>query len=132
MAKTSHESGHFRDHSVRKRGSQSQAEKFAESVQIEGQPGRPWNHDPHRRSFRQSSGVPRRPQKFLLRDYDIAVPSDAKLWVRNAFGNVEIRCARAWNDVENSHGQLTLRDVMVAGKLTNSFVRLRPRAWPAT
>jgi len=53
-------------------------------------------------------------------DYDIAVPSDAKLWVRNAFGNVEIRGARAWNDVENSHGQLTVRDVG-AGKLTNSF-----------
>jgi hypothetical protein len=53
-------------------------------------------------------------------DYDIAVPVDAKLWVKNGFGNVELRGIHGWSDIENSHGQLTMRDGG-AGKLTNSF-----------
>ncbi len=53
-------------------------------------------------------------------DYDIAVPSDAKLWLRNNFGNVEIRNVRGWADVENGHGKLEARDIGTA-KLTNSF-----------
>jgi hypothetical protein len=101
-------------------GSQSQAEKFAESVQIEV------TQDAHGIKVRT---VAPSDNPLVLRighknsysvDYDIAVPSDAKLWVKNAFGNVEIRGVRAWNDVENSHGQLAVRDVG-ASKLTNSF-----------
>lgn len=101
-------------------GSQSQAEKFAESVQIEV------NQDAHGITVR-TIAPPDNP--LVLRvghknsysvDYDIAIPSDAKLWMKNAFGNVEIRGLRAWNDVENSHGQLTARDVG-AGKFTNAF-----------
>ena len=53
-------------------------------------------------------------------DYDIAVPNDAKLWLRNNFGNVEIRNVHGWADVENGHGKLELRDGGAA-KLTNSF-----------
>jgi hypothetical protein len=53
-------------------------------------------------------------------DYDIAVPTDAKLWVKNGFGNVEIAGVRGWADIENSHGQLNFRDGGGA-KLTNSF-----------
>lgn len=101
-------------------GSQSEAEKFVESVQIE------INQDAG--GIRIRTVVPSNsPLVFRVGhknsysvDYDIAVPSDAKLWVKNAFGNVEIRGARSWNDVENSHGQLAVRDVG-AGKLTNSF-----------
>jgi hypothetical protein len=101
-------------------GSQSQAEKFAESVQIEV------TQDAHGIKVRT---VAPSDNPLVLRighknsysvDYDIAVPSDAKLWVKNAFGNVEIRGVRAWNDVENSHGQLTVRDVGTS-KLTNAF-----------
>jgi len=53
-------------------------------------------------------------------DYDIAVPGDAKLWLRNNFGNVEIRNVRGWADVENGHGKLEVRDCGAA-KITNSF-----------
>jgi len=53
-------------------------------------------------------------------DYDVAVPSDAKLWVKNGFGNVEIAGVRGWADIENSHGQLNFRDGG-ASKLANSF-----------
>jgi hypothetical protein len=53
-------------------------------------------------------------------DYNIAVPSDAKLWLRNNFGNVEVRSVRGWAEVENGHGKLELRD-SGAAKLSNSF-----------
>src|SRR5262249_45843263 len=53
-------------------------------------------------------------------DYDISVPMDAKLWVKNAFGDVEIRGVRGWSDVESNHGRLTVRDGG-PGKLTNAF-----------
>ena len=53
-------------------------------------------------------------------DYDITVPSDAKLWVRNNFGNMEIRNVHGWADVENGHGKLEVRD-SGAAKLANSF-----------
>jgi hypothetical protein len=85
-------------------GSQSQAEKFAESVKIEV------NQDANGIKVRTVAPSDN-PLVFRIGhkssyavDYDIAVPSDAKLWVKNAFGNVEIRGVRAWNDVENSHG----------------------------
>ena len=101
-------------------GSQSQAEKFAESVQIAV------TQDAHGITVRTVAPSDN-PLVFRVGhknsysvDYDIAVPSEAKLWVKNAFGNVEIRGVRAWNDVESSHGQLTVRDVG-ASKLTNAF-----------
>jgi len=101
-------------------GSQSQSEKFAESVRIEVSESA--------RGITVRTVAPA-DNPLVLRighknsysvDYDIAVPEEAKLWVKNAFGNVQIRGVRAWNDVENSHGQLSVRDVG-ASKLTNSF-----------
>src|SRR5260221_12215409 len=90
-------------------GSQAQAEKFAENVQIEV------NQDAHGITIRTVI-PPDNPLGFRVGhrnsysvDYDIAVPSEAKLWVKNAFGNVDIRGARSWNDVQNSHGQLAVR-----------------------
>ena len=53
-------------------------------------------------------------------DYDIAVPVDAKLWVRSGFGNLEVRGVQGWADIENGHGQLTSRD-SGSTKLVNSF-----------
>ncbi|MGB2627693.1 MAG: hypothetical protein WAK20_12970 [Candidatus Acidiferrum sp.] len=53
-------------------------------------------------------------------DYDIAVPIDAKLWVRSGFGNTEIRGVQGWADIENSHGQLSSHD-SGSTKLVNSF-----------
>jgi len=53
-------------------------------------------------------------------DYDIAVPTDAKLWMKNSFGNVEVQRVQGWADLENGHGQLKFHDGGAA-KLTNSF-----------
>lgn len=53
-------------------------------------------------------------------DYDIAIPRDAKLWMKNGFGNVEVAGVQGWADLENSHGQLKFENGGAA-KLTNSF-----------
>jgi len=101
-------------------GSQGEAEKFAESVRIDVQ--------------QEASGisvrtvVPSEPS-FVIRigrknsysvDYDIGVPEDAKLWVKNAFGDVDVRGVHGWSDLETSHGQLNVRGGGSA-KLTNAF-----------
>jgi len=53
-------------------------------------------------------------------DYDITVPHDAKLWMKNSFGNAEVQSVQGWAELENSHGRLKLQDGGAA-KLTNSF-----------
>ncbi len=53
-------------------------------------------------------------------NYDIAVPSDAQLVVKNSFGNVTINGVRGKSDIDNSHGSLTVRELGPA-RLNNSF-----------
>ena len=45
---------------------------------------------------------------------------DAKLWLKNSFGNMEVQGVQGWADLENNHGQLKFRDGG-ATKLTDSF-----------
>src|SRR6266513_1926490 len=42
--------------------------------------------------------------------YDIAMPSDAPITVRNSFGSVELAGLHGAADVENGYGMLTVRD----------------------
>jgi DUF4097 and DUF4098 domain-containing protein YvlB len=53
-------------------------------------------------------------------NYDVALPSDAPLFVRNSFGNVTSTGVRARTEVENNHGSLIVRDSGLA-RLNNSF-----------
>jgi len=53
-------------------------------------------------------------------DYDVALPVDAPLWLRNDFGNIETAGVRGWARVENGHGTITVRDAGQT-KITNSF-----------
>jgi hypothetical protein len=53
-------------------------------------------------------------------NYDVAIPADAPLFVRNSFGSVTAAGARARTDIENNHGSLTVRDSGSA-RLSNSF-----------
>jgi len=52
--------------------------------------------------------------------YDIAMPSDAPLTVRNSFGSIEAAGIRGAEDLENSHGSVTVHDAG-AVRLNNSF-----------
>src|SRR5712691_7246440 len=52
--------------------------------------------------------------------YDIGMPSDAPIIVRNSFGSVEIAGVHGAADVENGYGTLTVRDAG-AGRWNNAF-----------
>jgi hypothetical protein len=101
--------------------SQADADKFADQVRIEvsqdsqGVKIRTVYPDQESGFFKIRIGGP----SYSV-DYDIAVPNDAKLWLKNNFGNAEIAGVHGWTDVENGHGKLTFRDGGSA-KLTNSF-----------
>lgn len=53
-------------------------------------------------------------------DYDIAMPSDAPLFVKNSFGGVNAAGVRSKSEFDNSHGSLNVRDTGAA-RLNNSF-----------
>jgi DUF4097 and DUF4098 domain-containing protein YvlB len=53
-------------------------------------------------------------------NYDVAIPSEAPLFIRNSFGSVTTNGVRGKSDIENSHGSLTAIDIGPA-RLNNSF-----------
>ena len=53
-------------------------------------------------------------------DYDVAVPTDAPLFIKNSFGSVNATGVRSASEFDNSHGSLTVRDTGAA-RLNNSF-----------
>src|SRR5258708_10492262 len=53
-------------------------------------------------------------------DYEIAMPSDAPLFVKNSFGGVNATGVRGRSEFDNSHGSLNVRDIGPA-RLSNSF-----------
>jgi len=53
-------------------------------------------------------------------DYEIAMPSDAPLFVKNSFGSVNATGVRGKSEFDNSHGSLNVRDTG-AVRLSNSF-----------
>jgi hypothetical protein len=53
-------------------------------------------------------------------DYEIAMPSDAPLVVKNSFGSVNATGVRSKSEFDNSHGSLNVRDTGAA-RLNNSF-----------
>jgi DUF4097 and DUF4098 domain-containing protein YvlB len=53
-------------------------------------------------------------------NYDIALPSDAPLFVKNSFGSVITTGVHGRIDIDNSHGSLTVHDAGAA-RLNNSF-----------
>src|ERR1700722_6624903 len=53
-------------------------------------------------------------------NYDIAVPTDAQLTIKNSFGSVTTNNVRGRSDIDNSHGSLTVSQAGPS-KLNNSF-----------
>jgi hypothetical protein len=53
-------------------------------------------------------------------DYDVAIPSDAPLSIKNSFGSVNTTGTHGSSDLDNSHGSLTVRDSGPV-RLNNSF-----------
>src|SRR6266851_4204289 len=100
--------------------SHEEAESFAQKIQIEVQQTgegvrvRTVYPDEEKRWFHLSK------RSSYSVNYDIAMPADAPLNVRNSFGSVDISRVHAPSDIENSHGSINVRDVG-AVRLSNSF-----------
>src|SRR6266478_2646133 len=100
--------------------SREEAESFAQKIKIEVQQTgegvriktiypeeeRKWFHSSKNSSWSVS--------------YDIGMPSDAPIIVRNSFGSVEVAGIHGAADVENGYGTLTARDAG-AGRWSNAF-----------
>jgi hypothetical protein len=101
--------------------SQSEADRYAEQVRIDV--------SQDSQGIKMQTAYPSDDSKFFVVrvggpsfsvDYDITVPMDAKLWMKNSFGNAEVRGVQGWADLENTHGQLKFQDGG-STKLTDSF-----------
>jgi hypothetical protein len=100
--------------------SREEAESFAQKIKIEVQQTgegvriktiypeaeKKWFHNSRNSSWSVS--------------YDIGMPSDSPITVRNSFGSVEVAGIHGAADVENSYGTLTARDAG-AGRWNNAF-----------
>jgi DUF4097 and DUF4098 domain-containing protein YvlB len=101
-------------------GSHEEAESYAQKVQIDVQQAgdgvrvRTIYPDDEKKWFHISKST-----SYSV-NYDIAMPFDAALFVRNSFGSVTANNIRGKSEVENSHGSLTVRDIGVS-RLNNSF-----------
>src|SRR6266851_9230266 len=100
--------------------SREEAESFAQKIQIEVQQSgegvriKTIYPEEENRWFRSS-----RSSSWSV-SYDIGMPSNAPLTVRNSFGNVDVAGIHGAADIENSHGSLTVRDAGAA-HLNNSL-----------
>jgi DUF4097 and DUF4098 domain-containing protein YvlB len=56
-------------------------------------------------------------------DYNVTVPVDAPLWLRNDFGNVETSGVHGWARIENGHGSIEVKDAGQT-KIANAFGRI--------
>ncbi|MGZ4808938.1 MAG: hypothetical protein ACXV7D_06360, partial [Thermoanaerobaculia bacterium] len=54
-------------------------------------------------------------------DYDVKMPANAPLSVRNRFGNTEVSGLRAAGTINNAQGSVTMRDVGAKQSIENSF-----------
>lgn len=99
--------------------SREQAQNFADKVQIEvqqtaqGVEVRTIYPEENRNWFGRKNA------SYSV-DYEIAMPSDAPLSVKNSFGSVNAAGVRGRSEFDNSHGSLNVRDTGAA-RLSNSF-----------
>ena len=99
--------------------SREQAQNFADKVQIEVQQTAQGvevrtNYPEENRNW-----FGRKNASYSV-DYEIAMPSDTPLFVKNSFGSVNTTGVRGKSEFNNSHGSLNVRDTGAA-RLSNSF-----------
>jgi len=102
--------------------SKQEAQEFADKIQIDVQQAGDGVH--------VKTIYPDDHAKYVLRiqwkktsysvDYDVTLPTDSPLWLRNDFGNVEMAGVHGWARIENGHGTINVRDAGQS-KITNAF-----------
>ncbi len=101
-------------------GSREEAESFAQKIKIEVLQTSEGVHiktiypEDEKRWFHSSKN------SSWSVSYDIGMPSDAPITVRNSFGGVEVTGVRGAADIENGYGTLIVRDAGT-GRWTNAF-----------
>jgi len=99
--------------------SREQAQSFADKVQIEVQQTAQGVEVRTRYPEDNRNWFGRKNASYSV-DYEIAMPSDAPLFVKNSFGSVNATGVRSKSEFDNSHGSLNVRDTGAA-RLSNSF-----------
>jgi hypothetical protein len=99
--------------------SHEQAQSFAEKVEIDVQQTAQGVEVRTRYPEENRNWFGRKNASYSV-DYDVAVPSDAPLIVKNSFGSVNAAGVRAKSEFDNNHGSLNVRDTGDA-RLSNSF-----------
>lgn len=101
-------------------GSQSDSQSFADKVQIEVEPSGDTLriHTVYPEGEGHWFSLGRRTSYSV--NYDISMPADAPLRVKNSFGSVDVNGIHGSAEFENGHGSVTVRDSGPA-RLTNSF-----------
>ncbi|HUI75986.1 MAG TPA: hypothetical protein VLX32_13635 [Candidatus Acidoferrum sp.] len=103
--------------------SQSDSQNFADKIQIDVSQSSDGVHvktiypEETRRWFSSSGRV-----SFSV-DYEISMPADAPLWLRNDFGDTDISGVHGWMQARNGHGAMSVQDAGAA-KLANSFGKI--------
>src|SRR6266481_4428900 len=106
--------------------SHEEAESFAQKIKIEVQQTSEGVHiktiypEDEKRWFHSSKN------SSWSVSYDIGMPSDAPITVRNSFGGVEVTGVRGLADIENGYGTLIVRDAGT-GRWTNAFGSITTR-----
>lgn len=99
--------------------SHEQAQSFADKVQIEVQQTAQGVEVRTHYPEENRNWFGRKNASYSV-DYEIAMPSDAPLFVKNSFGSVNATGVRSKSEFDNSHGSLNVRDTGSA-HLSNSF-----------
>ena len=99
--------------------SREQAQNFADKVQIDVQQTAQGVEVRTNYPEANRSWLGRKNVSYSV-DYEIAMPADAALNVKNSFGSVTSTGVRSKSEFENSHGSLNVRDTGAA-RLSNSF-----------
>jgi hypothetical protein len=106
--------------SIRAQGdSRQQAQSFADKIEIEIQQTVQGVEVRTRYPEDNRNWFGRKNVSYSV-DYEIGVPSDAPLLVKNSFGGVNAGGVRSKSEFDNSHGSLNVRDTGSA-RLSNSF-----------
>src|SRR5258708_5157180 len=101
-------------------GSHEEAESFAQKIKIEVQQTSEGVRIKTIYPEEEKSWFGNSKNSSWSVSYDIGMPSDAPITVRNSFGSVEIAGVHGAADVENGYGTLTVRDAG-AGRWNNAF-----------
>jgi DUF4097 and DUF4098 domain-containing protein YvlB len=99
--------------------SREQAQSYADKVQIEVEQTAAGVEVRTRYPEENHNWFGRKNASYSV-DYDIAMPADVPLSVKNSFGSVNATGVRGKSEFDNSHGSLNVRDTGAA-RLSNSF-----------